>query len=61
MKGLTPKVIRNLFGKVEIEEFLSLYNDFPVIVHNKQTLSKKDVLQGYNEKLEKLFRERLGV
>ena len=31
-----PKVIRNLFDKIEIEKFLSLYNDLPVTVHNKK-------------------------
>ena len=31
----SPKVIKNLFSKKEIEEFLKLYNDLPVTVHNK--------------------------
>ncbi len=56
----SPKVIKNLFSKKEIEEFLKLYNDLPVTVHNKkQNVIKKRWLQGYNKELEKLFVERL--
>ena len=55
-----PKIIKNLFNKEEIEEFLQLYKDLPTTVHNKkQNVIKKRWLQGYNEKLEKLFCERL--
>ena len=55
-----PKVIRNLFDKIEIEKFLSLYNDLPVTVHNKkQNVIKKRWLQGYNTELESLFCQRL--
>ena len=55
-----PKIIKNLFNKEEIEEFLKLYKDLPTTVHNKkQNVIKKRWLQGYNEKLEKLFCERL--
>ncbi len=55
-----PKVIKNLYSKEEIEEFLKLYKDLPTTVHNKkQNVIKKRWLQGYNEKLEKLFCERL--
>ena len=56
----SPKVIKNLFSKKEIEEFLKLYNDLPVTVHNKkQNVIKKRWLQGYNKELEKLFVEKL--
>ena len=56
----TPKIIKNLYSKEEIEEFLKLYKDLPTTVHNKkQNVIKKRWLQGYNEKLEKLFCERL--
>ena len=56
----TPKVIKNLYNKEEIEEFLKLYKDLPTTVHNKkQNVIKKRWLQGYNEKLEKLFYEKL--
>ena len=55
-----PKIIKNLFSKEEIGEFLKLYKDLPTTVHNKkQNVIKKRWLQGYNEKLEKLFCERL--
>ena len=55
-----PKVIKNLYNKEEIEEFLKLYKNLPTTVHNKkQNVIKKRWLQGYNEKLEKLFCERL--
>ena len=56
----TPKIIKNLYSKEEIEEFLKLYKDLPTTVHNKkQNVIKKRWLQGYNKKLEKLFCERL--
>jgi len=56
----TPKIIKNLYNKEEIEEFLKLYKSLPTTVHNKkQNVIKKRWLQGYNEKLEKLFCERL--
>ena len=56
----SPKVIKNLYNKDEIEDFLKLYNDLPITVHNKkQNVIKKRWLQGYSEKLEKLFCERL--
>tara|TARA_B100000963_G_scaffold350079_1_gene359856 strand:+ start:535 stop:1242 length:708 start_codon:yes stop_codon:yes gene_type:complete len=55
-----PKVIRNLYSSEEIEEFMKLYRDLPTTVHNKkQNVIKKRWLQGYNQKLEKLFCERL--
>ena len=55
-----PKVIKNLFSKEEINKFLKLYEQLPTTVHNKkQNVIKKRWLQGYNEKLEKLFCERL--
>ena len=55
-----PKVIKNLYSKEEIQDFLKLYKDLPVTTHNKkQNVTKKRWLQGYSEKLEKLFLERL--
>ncbi len=55
-----PKVIKNLYNKEVIEEFLKLYKNLPTTVHNKkQNVIKKRWLQGYNEKLEKLFCESL--
>ncbi len=56
----SPRVIKNLYTKEEIEDFLKLYKDLPTTVHNKkQNVIKKRWLQGYNKKLEKLFLERL--
>ena len=56
----SPKVIKNLFSKDEIGEFLKLYKDLPVTVHNKkQNVIKKRWLQGFNHNLEKIFRKRL--
>ena len=56
----SPKVIRNIFNAEEIEEFLKLYKDLPTTVHNKkQNVIKKRWLQGYSDKLEKLFVEKL--
>ena len=55
-----PKVIKNLYSKEEIKDFLKLYKNLPVTTHNKkQNVIKKRWLQGYDEKLETLFCERL--
>ena len=57
----SPKVIKNLYSNEEIENFMKLYESLPVTTHNKkQNVIKKRWLQGYNQKLEKLFCERLG-
>ena len=43
----TPKIIKNLYSKEEIEEFLKLYKNLPTTVHNKkQNVIKKRWLQG---------------
>ena len=55
-----PKIIKNLYSKEEINEFLDLYKKLTTTVHNKkQNVTKKRWLQGYNKKLEQLFSERL--
>ena len=55
-----PRVIKNIFNKDEINEFLKLYNDLPITVHNKkQNVIKKRWLQGFNSNLESKFCERL--
>ena len=55
-----PKVLKNLYSKEEIDEFLNLYKSLPTTVHNKkQNVIKKRWLQGYNKKLEDLFCKRL--
>ena len=54
------KVLKKLFSEHEINEFLELYENLPTTVHNKkQNVIKKRWLQGYNNKLEKIFCERL--
>ena len=56
-----PKILKSLFSEKEIEEFLELYRKLPTTVHNKkQNVIKKRWLQGYSERLEKIFYERLG-
>ena len=55
-----PKIIKNLFNKDEINEFLNLYKSLPITVHNKkQNVIKKRWLQGFNVKLEKIFCDKL--
>ncbi len=55
-----PKVIKNLYSKEEIHEFLNLYKNLPITVHNKkQNVIKKRWLQGYSKKLEEIFCDRL--
>tara|TARA_B100001248_G_C27373262_1_gene452815 strand:- start:456 stop:1163 length:708 start_codon:yes stop_codon:yes gene_type:complete len=56
----SPKIVKNVFDKNEINEFLKLYQDLPITVHNKkQNVIKKRWIQGYNTKLENIFQERL--
>ncbi len=55
-----PKIVKNIFSSEEIKEFLKLYNNLPVTVHNKkQNVIKKRWLKGYSKKLEDIFQERL--
>ena len=55
-----PKIVKNIFNKKEIDDFLKLYKDLPITVHNKkQNVIKKRWLQGFNEDLEKIFCDRL--
>ncbi len=56
----SPKVIKNLFNKIELDKFLKLYQDLPTTVHNKkQNVIKKRWLKNYNEELELLFNEKV--
>tara|TARA_A100001015_G_scaffold275823_1_gene333464 strand:+ start:1886 stop:2593 length:708 start_codon:yes stop_codon:yes gene_type:complete len=55
-----PKIVKNIFNKKEIDDFLKLYKDLPLTVHNKkQNVIKKRWLQGFNKDLEKIFCDRL--
>ena len=57
----SPKIIKNLFDKKELDEFFNLYQNLPTTVHNKkQNVIKKRWLKNYNDKLEKLFVEKVG-
>ena len=56
----SPKVIKNIFNKEEINKFLNLYNELPITVHNKkQNVIKKRWLLEYGKELEDLFNKRL--
>ena len=52
----SPKIIKNLFSKEEIDKFLRLYEELPTTVHNKkQNVIKKRWLKNYSSELESLF------
>jgi|TARA_B110001452_G_scaffold257016_1_gene250856 hypothetical protein len=56
----SPKVIKNVFSKNEINKFLDLYNKLPTTVHNKkQNVIKKRWLKDINQELETLFCQRI--
>ena len=55
-----PQVIKNIFNKKEIEQFLDLYKKLPTTVHNKrQNVVKKRWLKDYSDELESLFCDRV--
>ena len=56
----SPKVVKNLFSKDEINKFLELYKKLPTTVHNKkQNVIKKRWLIDYSKEMEDLFCERV--
>ncbi len=56
----SPKIIKNLFSKNEIENFLKLYEKLPTTVYNKkQNVIKKRWLKNFNTELEAVFYERV--
>ena len=56
----SPKILKNLFSKSEVEKFLNLYHDLPTTVHNKkQNVIKKRWLKNYSEELENIFYDKL--
>ena len=56
----SPKIIKNLFSKNELEKFFDLYQNLPTTVHNKkQNVIKKRWLKNYSEELENLFFDRV--
>ena len=56
----SPKILKKLFSKKEIEDFLKLYKQLPTTVHNKkQNVIKKRWLKNYDEELENLFNKKV--
>ena len=56
----SPKVIKNLFSKNEIDKFLDLYKKLPTTVHNKkQNVIKKRWIKEIDNDLENLFYSRV--
>jgi|TARA_Y200000002_G_scaffold367837_1_gene360286 hypothetical protein len=56
----SPKIIKKLFSKGEIEKFLELYKNLPTTVHNKkQNVIKKRWLKNFNKELENIFYEKV--
>jgi len=55
-----PKILKNLFGKDEINKLINLYNELPITVHNKkQNVIKKRWLIEHGKELEKIFYDKL--
>ena len=56
----SPKIIKNLFSRGEIDKFITLYQNLPTTVHNKkQNVIKKRWLKNFNDELETLFNQKL--
>ena len=57
----SPKVVKNLFSKNEIDKFLKLYNELPTTVHNKkQNVIKKRWLKNFNKEMENIFYKKVS-
>ena len=55
-----PKILKNLFSKTDINNFLDLYKKLPTTVHNKkQNVIKKRWLKNFNKDLEDKFTREL--
>ena len=56
----SPKVIKNLFNKDEIQELMKLYKSLPLTVHNKkQNVIKKRWIKDFNIDLEKIYYNKI--
>ena len=56
----SPQIVKNLFSKNEIEQFLNLYHELPTTIHNKkQNVIKKRWLKNYSEELESLYYKKV--
>ena len=52
----SPKIIKNLFSKEEIDKFLRLYEELPTTVHNKkQNVIKKKVVKRIWERVRRII------
>ena len=57
----SPKIIKNLFSKDELDKFFDLYKKLPTTVHNKkQNVIKKRWLKNHSEELEALFFKKVN-
>ncbi len=57
----SPKIIKNIFSRNEIEKFSTLYKNLPTTVHNKkQNVIKKRWLKNYSEELEFLYYKKVN-
>ena len=55
-----PRVVKKFFSSNEVTQLNELNEKLPITMHNKeQKAIKKRWLQGYNEKLDKIFASRL--
>ena len=55
-----PKILKNIFSKQEIQNFIELYNKLPITVHNKkQNVIKKRWLREYGKDLERIFYNKM--
>jgi hypothetical protein len=55
-----PRVVKNFFSSDEVTKLQELNEKLPTTIHNKeQNAIKKRWLQGYDEKLDKIFANRL--
>tara|TARA_X000001036_G_C20668446_1_gene801577 strand:+ start:442 stop:1149 length:708 start_codon:yes stop_codon:yes gene_type:complete len=55
-----PIVLKNVFSSKHIEQFINLYNELPITVHNKkQNVIKKRWLIDFGKELEELFYNKL--
>ncbi len=56
----SPRIIKNLFSRGDLDKFYDLYQNLPITVHNrKQNVVKKRWLKDYNKELESLFNKKL--
>ena len=57
----SPKVVKNLFNKEELDKFLIYTKIFQQQYNKKQNVIKKRWLKNYSEELETLFYKKLRM